>query len=133
MERLTAGDRKVDESLRRDGGKAPRLAVSRVARLAALLIVCVQHAPAVADTPPPQESVETCTLEKQQQSGEECLMCGASVGDPAKCLKRLAQRGYQRRCRGSGEPVWLEMWCRPLSAGGHATPAPGVADGPLGY
>jgi hypothetical protein len=109
------------------------LAVRRVGRLAVLLIVCLQHARAVADMPPPAESVETCTLEKQQQSGEECLMCGASDGDPAKCQKRLAPRGYQRRCRGSGESAWLEAWCRSRSPGAQATPTPRTARGPLGF
>jgi hypothetical protein len=110
---------------------------SRILRLAAgvavLLAICLRYVPAAAEEPPPPESVETCTLEKQQRSGEECLMCGASDGDPAKCLKRLAHRGYQRRCPGSGESAWLELWCRPLGSGGQATPIPGAVQGLLGY
>lgn len=92
-----------------------------------LAIFCLSQAAALAQAPPSPESTETCTREKQQQSGEECLMCGASDGDPAKCLKRLANRGYQRRCRANGAPVWLELWCRPLDARGQATPTSGAS------
>lgn len=104
-----------------------------VGTLVALLIPWLWLSPAMADMPPPAEPVETCTLEKQQPAGEECIMCGVSESDPAKCLKRLAQRGYQRRCRASGAPMWLEMWCRPGGAGARATPTPRASNGPLGY
>jgi hypothetical protein len=66
------------------------------------------------------ESAEACTIEAQQRAGEECLMCGVMQGDPAKCLKRLASRGYTRRCRAEGTAQWLELWCRPAQAGGGA-------------
>src|ERR1041384_378988 len=83
----------------------------RALGLAALLIAALQYAPARAETPTP-DHVETCTLEKRRQPGEECLMCGAWSGDSAKCQKRLGSRGYERRCRGDGESVWSEVWCR---------------------
>ena len=99
---------------------------SLVLRLVAVLMVGLQNAPARADTPPP-EAVETCTLEKQQHAGEECLMCSAWTGDPAKCQKRLGSRGYQRRCRGDGASVWSEVWCHPIGASSQATPTPAAA------
>jgi hypothetical protein len=76
-----------------------------------------------ADPTPAPEPAATCTIEAQQRAGEECLMCGVMQGDPAKCLKRLASRGYTRRCRGEGTAQWLELWCRPAQAGGSALPA----------
>ena len=76
-----------------------------------------------ADPTPAPESAASCTIEAQQHAGEECLMCGVMQGDPAKCLKRLAGRGYTRRCRGEGTAQWLELWCRAVQAGGGAPPA----------
>ena len=128
------GNFKLDELRQQDDGpQILRLAVRRAARLAVLLVVCLGYAPVAADEPPAPEPVENCTLEKQKRSGEECLMCGASHGDPAKCLKRLAQRGYRRRCRGDGDSVWLEAWCRPLGGAAEQTATPAAAPGPLGY
>jgi hypothetical protein len=76
-----------------------------------------------AEPTPAPESTAACTIEAQQRSGEECLMCGVMQGDPAKCLKRLAGRGYTRRCRGEGTAQWLELWCRPgQPAGGVPSP-----------
>jgi hypothetical protein len=86
-----------------------RSPASSVVRLAAVVIVFLLYAPARAETPP--DHVETCTLEKRQQPGEECIMCGAWDGDAAKCQKRLGPRGYERRCRGDGASVWSEVWC----------------------
>jgi hypothetical protein len=75
-----------------------------------------------AEATPSPGPTATCTIEAQQQSGEECLMCGVMQGDPAKCLKRLASRGYSRRCRGEGKVQWLELWCRPAKSGDGAPP-----------
>lgn len=125
------GDLELD-ALRR-AYKASRflqLAIGRAARLAFVLVAFWIAAAALADEPLPAAPVETCTLE-QQRSGEECLMCGTTSGDPAKCQKRLSPRGYQRRCRGNGDDVWMEAWCRPL--GGKPTPTPRAAPAPFGY
>jgi hypothetical protein len=100
--------------------KRRRLASGAVLALAALLA----RADLVsADPTPAPDSAATCTIEAQQHAGEECLMCGVMQGDPAKCLKRLASRGYSRRCRGEGTVQWLELWCRPAQAGGGAPTA----------
>ncbi len=95
-----------------------------VACAAVALAALLTWAPLVsADPTPAPESTATCTIEAEQRPGEECLMCGVMQGDPAKCLKRLAGRGYTRRCRAEGTVQWLELWCRPAQAGGAATPA----------
>jgi hypothetical protein len=123
----------LDELRQRAGrGRVLRLAVGRAVRLAVLFAVCMS-APAMAEEPLGPEAVETCTLEKQRRPGEECLMCGAASGDPAKCQKRLSPRGYQRRCRGNGDSVWMEAWCRPLAGDAAPTPTPRSAPDPLGY
>ena len=91
---------------------------------AAVLAAFVAWAEVVsADPTPAPGSTAVCTIEAQQRAGEECLMCGVMQGDPAKCLKRLASRGYTRRCRGEGTAQWLELWCRAAPGGGGATPA----------
>jgi hypothetical protein len=100
--------------------KRRRLASAAVLALTALL---ARADFASADPTPAPESAATCTIAAQQHAGEECLMCGVMQGDPAKCLKRLAGRGYTRRCRGEGTAQWLELWCRPAQAGGGAPQA----------
>lgn len=88
-------------------------------RLAIVLAALLARTELVsADPTPAPASGEACTIEAQQHPGEECLMCGAMQGDPAKCLKRLASKGYTRRCRAEGTVQWLELWCRPAQAGG---------------
>jgi hypothetical protein len=97
---------------------------TQIIRFAVVLAAVLARAELVsADPPPAPESTAACTIEAQQRAGEECLMCGVMQGDPAKCLKRLAGRGYARRCRGEGTVQWLELWCRPAPAGGGAPPA----------
>jgi len=100
--------------------KKPSLASSAVVALAALLTCATS---VTADPTPSPEPVGSCTIESQQHAGEECIMCGVMQGDPAKCLKRLASRGYTRRCRGEGTAQWLELWCRRAPAGGGSPPA----------
>jgi hypothetical protein len=78
--------------------------------------------PAFGEPTPSADSAESCTLDKQRQVGEECLVCTAWSGDSAKCQKRLSPRGYQRRCRGGGDATWSEVWCHPAGAAGRATP-----------
>jgi hypothetical protein len=103
-----------------------------IAALAVLLVGGPMRLPARGDEAP-TDAPETCTLEKQQKPGEECLMCGVSQSDPAKCLKILSQKGYQRRCRASGSPVWLEAWCRPRGGEAQKKPAKPAPNDPLGY
>jgi len=64
-----------------------------------------------ADLPPRPGYVEKCTLERQQGSGEQCRICGASFQGRDDCT-RLAAEGFEHRCRAYGASVWKELWCR---------------------
>lgn len=64
-----------------------------------------------ADLPPPDDYVETCTLEKQQQAGETCKGCKADYSDPTACTKEFSS-DYTYRCKDWGASVWMEIWCR---------------------
>lgn len=75
-----------------------------------------------ADLPPPPGYVESCTVEKQQGPGDECLVCGdAYHGDVDACERKHAATGHTRRCRTSGASVWQEVWCK---GGAKTDPAP---------
>jgi hypothetical protein len=99
-----------------------RRALASGAFLALAGLLARAHLVSAEPTPAPEPSA-ACTIEAQQQVGEECLMCGVMQGDPAKCLKRLASRGYSRRCRGEGTVQWMELWCRAAPAAGRTPPA----------
>jgi hypothetical protein len=88
----------------------------------AVLAVALVVGAASAETTPTPAAAETCTLESQRHPGEDCLVCSGWQGDSAKCLKRLSSRGYQRRCRGSGDAVWPEVWCKKAAAESRPTP-----------
>ena len=86
-------------------------------RLMGPLVVgaCIVFAafPVRADIAPPPGYVESCTLQTQQRSAEECTMCRAArVGSSEECQK-LSAVGYEHRCSTRGASVWAEMWCRP--------------------
>ncbi|MBK7584045.1 MAG: hypothetical protein IPI67_28090 [Myxococcales bacterium] len=63
-----------------------------------------------ADLPAP--GPETCSLEKQQKPGEDCVSCSASFEDTEACKTKHSASGYSQRCRSSGASVWTEVWCR---------------------
>lgn len=89
--------------------KRTRSLVSSVAVLAAATLTPA----AFADVPPPPGYVETCTVERQQRSGESCMLCGESYhGDRDACQRRYEPEGYEMRCRTPGASVWRELWCR---------------------
>jgi len=97
-----------------------RLLLARLVSVAAAVMIILHQAPARAVETSVPDQPETCTIEKRQRAGEQCIACGAWDGDAAKCQKRLSSRGYERRCRGAGASRWSEIWCRPV--GGRATP-----------
>lgn len=65
-----------------------------------------------ADLPPPQGYVETCTVEKQCKTDEECRSCSANYQKRDACEKTLGAEGFARRCRTGGASVWTEIWAR---------------------
>lgn len=80
---------------------------------------------ALADVPPPPDYVESCTVAKVQQAGQECVSCGDSYhAKPKACAGRLASQGYTEQCRTAGASTWDEIWCRPAAADAPDQPPP---------
>ena len=89
---------------------------------------------ALADLPPPDDYVETCTVAQQQRSGETCLDCDVSYVDFDACANTYEPEGYTKRCQTWGASVYSEVFCKPDeasgsggSAGSGATPSSGGA------
>src|SRR5262245_4424516 len=76
--------------------------------------------PALADMPPPEGYVETCSAAQRQTPGTECYSCGSYHGSMDKCPKLLGTNGFTKACQSYGASVWSEVWCRPV--GGPALP-----------
>lgn len=89
----------------------------------ALALVAVPGV-ALADIPPPDDYVETCTLEKQQVPGLDCKSCSAWHGEQDACDKTLGAEGYRRMCKSYGASAWSEIWCKGEPTG--PTPAEGT-------
>ena len=70
---------------------------------------------ALADIPPPEGYVESCTP-KKACGNNESDECGAYYGDPHKCDTVHAADGFARACRTHGASVWTEVWCRTKEA-----------------
>jgi len=85
--------------------------VKKLLSLALLCAVAVAPIEVRADVAPDPDYVESCTLEKQRESGDECFECRASFQDPDAC-KHHAEGGYAPRCQTRGASVWTEIWCR---------------------
>jgi hypothetical protein len=77
---------------------------------------------AMADVAPPDDYIETCTLEQQHHDDFECLECRMSYlvdqndeeGMEGYCdPDALSDDGYEQKCRTWGGSVWDEIWCRP--------------------
>ncbi|MBN1609835.1 MAG: hypothetical protein JW940_24595 [Polyangiaceae bacterium] len=72
---------------------------------------------AAADVAPPEDYVETCTLEQQQKPGEECVACQATYFDnPNPCQEKYDPLGYSQRCSSWGTSH-TEIWCKGSTAG----------------
>lgn len=65
---------------------------------------------ALADIPPPDDYVETCTV--AQACEGEGVACGdAYFGDRGACARQYAEQGYTRACKTRGASTWTEVWC----------------------
>ncbi len=78
---------------------------------------------ALADIPPPDDYVETCTVAVHGVDGRECAGCSADFSSREQCEK-LEKQGYESVCRTHGASTWDEVLCR-----GKAKP-PGPSDAP---
>lgn len=84
----------------------------RPSSLVLVLALIAVPSVALADIPPPDDYVETCTLEKQQVPGLECKSCSAWHGEQDACDKTLGVEGYRRMCKSYGASAWSEIWCK---------------------
>jgi hypothetical protein len=78
--------------------------------------------PALADVPPPEGYVETCTVAKQVTATTECLACGAYYGATTRCQTMLEPFCYGKACRSYGSSGWTEVYCRTKNASAPAIP-----------
>lgn len=82
-------------------------------KLLVLLVASLASVPAaLADVPPPEGYVETCTVEKACAKGEEATACRTFFKEPQKCKNELAKDGWARKCKTRGASAWTEVWCR---------------------
>lgn len=86
-----------------------------------VLALTLSATTAHADVPPPEDYVETCTVERQQTAGSECVECLVTYQDFDACKKTYEPQGYERRCQTHGASVYTEVFCREATA-----PEPGT-------
>jgi len=79
------------------------------------MIVLVLATLALADVPPPEGYVESCTVANHQSDTVECQKCDAYHGGREPC-EALEKQGYTRQCKTRGASVWDEVMCRPKGA-----------------
>jgi hypothetical protein len=91
--------------------------------LGALFFVVVSSAAALADTPPPDGYVETCTSAKRQTATSECLECRAWVSQMNRCTDMLVPYCYTKVCHSYGASVWTEVFCRTKDANAPVVPS----------
>ena len=85
-----------------------KLVLSYLAALSITLLAL----PTWADVPPPEDYVETCTLEAQTESGAECVECDADF-ETNTCADMYEAEGFTKSCQTWGASVWTEVWCKP--------------------
>jgi len=66
---------------------------------------------ALADMPPPEDYVESCTVAQQQHAGETCVACTVTYADFQGCQKLYAPTTYAYRCKSWGASVYQEIYC----------------------
>jgi hypothetical protein len=85
--------------------------------IGAFLATAVFAGIASADVAPPEDYVETCTLEQQQKPGEQCVACQATYfDDPNPCQEQYGPLGYSNRCKSWGTSH-TEIWCQDSAQG----------------
>jgi hypothetical protein len=86
---------------------------------AVLALAGLSFSQARAQSEPPlvHGYVEPCSVAHVGESNSECAECSSVNGDLAACGTRLADLGYDLRCRTGGHSPPGEVWCRKLDAG----------------
>ncbi len=89
-----------------------------VGLLTACLAILGAARSAQADVAPPDDYVETCTVEEQQGAGETCVTCQVSYEDFEACATTYEPQGYTKRCKTAGASFYSEVYCRTGSESG---------------
>lgn len=91
----------------------PLNTLARVVAAAALTLTLGVGA-ARADEAPPDDYVETCTIEQQRQAGETCVTCQDVRPRPEaeRCEAQMSPQGYAFRCSAWGATVATTVWCK---------------------
>lgn len=71
---------------------------------------------AEGDVPPPDDYIETCTMDRQQQQGESCILCPVTFEDSDACTRGCGPLGYTKRCQTWGAAAYEEVLCRSTSS-----------------
>jgi len=85
---------------------------------------------AKADIPPPDDYVETCTIDKQTAPGLTCESCRAWHGERDACDKTLGVQGFRKMCQAYGASAWSEVWCKGEATGPKPAEGPTPTSGP---
>ncbi|MBN2193633.1 MAG: hypothetical protein JW751_12520 [Polyangiaceae bacterium] len=84
----------------------------RIGMVTITLIMLGGSGSARADLAPPEDFVETCTVEQQQAAGETCVSCSVTYEDFTVCANLYEPEGYAKRCKTWGASVFEEVYCK---------------------
>ncbi|MEZ4323113.1 MAG: hypothetical protein R3F61_36945 [Myxococcota bacterium] len=82
---------------------------------------------ALADLPPPDGYVESCTVERHTSEGSTCRSCSAWHGGREDC-EALERSGYTKVCQTRGASTWDEVLC--IGGKDGPTPTPELIEDP---
>lgn len=105
---------------------------SRIAALAVALATLGVAAVARADLAPPEDYVESCTVERQQAEGETCVSCRVTYADFEACRNTYEPQGYAYRCKSWGASAYDEVLCKGGAAAGSGGTGGGSSFAPGG-
>lgn len=74
-----------------------------------LAVFAVWPTAEAAAAEPPHGYVEPCTVGFIEDGNAKCERCTASDAELERCTDRLANKGYERKCRAHGTRD--EVWC----------------------
>jgi hypothetical protein len=87
-----------------------------LAGLAGLALGCLVFVvgPRVAFAQDPAEFhgfVDPCAVQFVQDGTNHCELCSRADGDAERCIERVRELGYERKCRTSVHSTPGEVWC----------------------
>jgi hypothetical protein len=96
--------------------------IGRLGLLVATVFAMAGASRALADMPPPDGYVETCTIARQQTSKTECLECMDMHDQTERCTNLLAPYCYVKVCKTWGSTSFTEVLCRTKDASAPVVP-----------